>query len=100
MARGRLRKESRLAASASGDPKKRCPEFYRTDLLLKLLAKVDIQDTKRACGLVSSNLTELSFENKRLTFESLGVKAWLNREEITIEGAIPITDSVIVSSIW
>jgi len=50
--------------------------------------------------LVSSNLAELSFENKKLTFESLGVKAWLDKEEITIEGAIPITDSVIVSSIW
>ena len=95
-----MRKENRLTASASGDPEKRCPEFYRTDLLLKLLAKVDIQDIKRACELVSSNLAELSFENKRLTFESIGVKVWLDREEITIEGAIPITDSAIVSSIW
>ena len=37
-------------------------------------ANVDIQDIKKACELVSKNLTELSFENKRLVLQALSIK--------------------------
>lgn len=48
--------------------------------------------------MVRSNLTELSFENKRLALEALNVKVWLDGEAITIEGSIPTADLAIAST--
>ena len=62
--------------------------------------EVNIEGIKKTCELVSSNLTELSFENKRLALEALNIKVWVDGENITVEGAIPIADSAIVSTIW
>ena len=63
-------------------------------------AEVNIQGIKEACELVSKNLEELSFENKRLALEALNIKIWVDGESITIDGAIPMTDCAIASNIW
>ncbi len=59
---------------------------------------VNIQGIKAACELVSKNLTDLSFENKRLAFEALSIKIWIDGENVKIEGSIPISDSSIVAT--
>jgi len=59
---------------------------------------VDIQGIKEACELVRNNLTELSFENKRLALEALSIKIRIDGEDINIEGSIPISDGSIVTT--
>jgi len=56
--------------------------------------KADINDVKMACELVSKNITDLSFENKRLALDALNVKVWVNEENVRIEGVIPIPDDI------
>jgi len=60
--------------------------------------EVDIEGIKQACELVSNNLAELTFENKRLALEALTAKVWIDGESITVSGAIPIAHSSIVST--
>jgi hypothetical protein len=59
---------------------------------------MDIQGIREACELVSKNLTEISFENKRLALEALNIKVWIDGENIRIEGPIPISEGVIVTT--
>ena len=61
-------------------------------------ATFDIESIKKACELVSRNLNELSFENKRLALKALNIKVWSDGEYIRIEGVIPITDGAIVTT--
>ena len=61
-------------------------------------AEVDMGGIKRFCELARSNLAGFSFENKRLALEALNIKVWIDRDNITIQGAIPITDTVIAST--
>ena len=59
---------------------------------------MDIQGIREACELVSKNLTEISFENKRLALEALNIKVGIDGENIRIEGPIPISEGVIVTT--
>ena len=68
-------------------------------------AEADIYSIEKACEIISSNLTDLSLENKSFALEALTVKGWLDNDNITIEGSIPtinitpINDSPVVSSL-
>jgi len=55
-------------------------------------------DIEKVCRLISDNLGDLSFENKRKALEVLGIKVWLDGENLTIEGNIPISHGVIEST--
>ena len=61
-------------------------------------ATINIQGIREACELVKKNLTELSFENKRIAFEALNIKIWIDGENIRIERVIPITKGVIATT--
>ena len=61
-------------------------------------APSDIQRIKEACDLVSKNLTELSLDNKRFALEALNIRVWINRDDIRIEGTLPINDDVIATT--
>jgi len=51
---------------------------------------------KRFCELAKSNLADFTFENKRLALQALGVKVWIDGENVAIEGAIPVGKSSIM----
>ena len=57
-------------------------------------AEIDIEDVSRACETVKSNLAELSFENKRFALEALQIRAAVNGDNVTLEGAIVSTPSM------
>ena len=57
-------------------------------------AEVDIEDVSRACEIVRSNLTELSFEKKRFALEALKIRTVLNGDNVTLEGVIVSTPSI------
>lgn len=56
-------------------------------------AELDIDGIKRFCELASSNLAEFTFEDKRLALEALNIKLWVDNENVTMEGAIPVADT-------
>jgi len=58
-------------------------------------AELSIEGIKRACELVRANLTDLSYENKRLALEALGIKVWIDKQELRIEGFLPIEERAI-----
>jgi len=62
-------------------------------------AEVDIDSIKRCCELVRSNLTDFTFENKRLALEALNIKVWIDGENIAIKGAIPLGEDAIASTL-
>lgn len=51
-----------------------------------------------ACELVSRNLGNLTFADKRLALEALQIEAWLDGDNITIKGAIPIPSDAIATT--
>ena len=61
-------------------------------------SQVNVEDIKKACEIVSNNLGDLSYEEKRLALEALNIKVWLNNERVTIEGAIPVGSHCITSN--
>lgn len=62
-------------------------------------AEVDIDSIKRCCELVRGNLADFTFENKRLALQALNVKVWIDGENIAIEGAIPLGEDAIASTL-
>jgi site-specific DNA recombinase len=64
-------------------------------------AETDIEGIKRFCELAKRNLSEFTFEDKRLALEALRIKVWIDNEQITVEGAIPEVDTTIESTtLW
>ena len=53
-------------------------------------ASAHIDGIKKACQVVSENLIDLSFNNKRLALEALDIKVWIDNGNVRIEGAIPL----------
>ncbi len=50
----------------------------------------DIDKVEEFIGLVMNNLKEFSFEEKRLALQALGIKVWLNGQDIEVAGSIPV----------
>ena len=44
--------------------------------------------------LMRQKLTTLDFETKRMALDMLGIKVWLDGENVEISGVLPITDGV------
>jgi len=59
---------------------------------------VDMESIERFCELGRQNLEDFTFEDKRLALETLQIKVWVDGNNTTIEGAIPITGDDIVSA--
>ena len=62
-------------------------------------AEVDIDSIKRCCELVRSNLADFTFENKRLALQALNIKVCIDGENIAIEGAVPMGEDAIASTL-
>ena len=66
----------------------------KTELEAKIVqikqVKANVVSIDRFCGMIKKSLGGLTFEDKRLAFEALGIKVWVKGDEVTIEGAIPI----------
>ena len=59
--------------------------------------KFDIQGAERFCGLARHNIENLTFDEKRLALEAIKTKVWIDGENVTIEGLIPVLDSETVA---
>jgi site-specific DNA recombinase len=62
-------------------------------------AEVDMDSIKRCCELVRSNLADFTFENKRLALQALNIKVCIDGENIAIEGAVPMGEDAIASTL-
>ncbi len=78
-------------------------EYRKSELERRIEAsqheEVDIQGVRRFCELAKENLSSFSFEEKRLALEALRIRVLVNGTTITVEGAIPIPDRDIASTI-
>ena len=70
----------------------------KTELETKIeqtqVAAVNKDNIKLACEMVSRNLGNLTFEDKRLAIEALDIKVWIRHDELIMEGSIPIPDDL------
>jgi len=53
--------------------------------------EVNMESIERFCEVVRQNLSEFTFENKRLALEALSIKVWVEGNKLEIEGVIPIS---------
>ncbi len=59
-------------------------------------ADVNIEGIKQACEMVRSNLSTLSFEDKRETLETLNVRVWVDKDYLSLEGTLPIVSTTSI----
>ena len=59
---------------------------------------VDRNRIEEFCRLASEHIETFTIADKKLAFEALSVKVWLEPDRVTIEGAIPIDEEVQVPS--
>jgi len=59
---------------------------------------LDADGIRRTCELVRQNLKSLRFEDKRLALEALQITIWIDDDKVSIEGAIPVLETTIVSN--
>ncbi|MFP3880667.1 MAG: recombinase family protein [Dehalococcoidia bacterium] len=59
---------------------------------------VDHNRVKEFCRLASEHIETFTIADKKLAFEALSVKVWLEPDRVTIEGTIPIDEKVKVPS--
>jgi len=57
-------------------------------------ATVDMDRIKLVCEIVTRNLGSLTYEAKRLALEALDIKVWIKKDELTMEGSIPMPDDL------
>ena len=55
---------------------------------------VDMDNIKLACEIVSQKIGSLTYEDKRLALKALDIKVWINHNELTMEGSIPMVDDL------
>jgi site-specific DNA recombinase len=58
----------------------------------------DEEAVKRACQLIAGNVKTLTFEDKRLALEALQIEVWIDGDDVTVEGCIPIDEGAIAST--
>jgi site-specific DNA recombinase len=61
-------------------------------------AKIDMEKVEQFCTSVKQNLASFSFQEKKLALEALRIKLWINGDQLTIEGAVPLPDSAAPST--
>ncbi|MFC1870860.1 recombinase family protein [Chloroflexota bacterium] len=45
---------------------------------------------ERFCKLATRNLDELTYDDKRLALEAMAIKVWIEGDNVTVDGAIPV----------
>lgn len=60
-------------------------------------AEIDEANIERFFEIARQNLGDFSFDDKRLAFEALQLKVWVDGDKITIEGLIPMPDSELLT---
>jgi len=61
-------------------------------------AAVSIPRLERFVELMRQKLTTLDFETKRMAIEMLGIKVWLDGYNVEVNGVLPVSDDVIVTT--
>jgi len=61
-------------------------------------AEVDIEGIERFCELVRENLSEFTFDDKRLALEALQIEVSVDGDKATVLGSIPIMEGDIAST--
>jgi len=82
-----FRSEIKVITNSIETLEKRCNEIQA--LIEASNNMPNVEDVKQACDLVFNNLVSLSFEEKRLCLEALGIRVYLG-DTTRIEGALPI----------
>lgn len=53
-------------------------------------SQVRLGDIQRSLDIIKTNLGKLSFQEKRMTLFALGIKVWVDKGNISIEGSVPV----------
>ena len=61
--------------------------------------EVDLEGVEKFCELAKENLMDFTFEKKRFALEALQVKVRIDGDRVYIEGAIPVVESDIASTL-
>lgn len=59
--------------------------------------EVDVEAIQKACELIKSNMQTISYTERRFILETLQIRVLLDGDQVSIEGAIPKTDSCFVN---
>ena len=59
---------------------------------------VDEEAIGRVCEMVISRLRTLTFEDRRMVLDALQIKVWVDGDNLTIAGSIPIQEGAIAST--
>ena len=62
-------------------------------------AKGNVVSIKRFCEVMKKSLGNLTFEDKRLFLDALGIKVWIKGDEVVIEGLIPMGEVCAFDSV-
>ncbi|NQT72017.1 MAG: recombinase family protein [Chloroflexi bacterium] len=57
-----------------------------------------LEDIERCCELIRNNMKNCTYEEMRLVLEALQLEIWVDGEEVSLTGAIPISVDGIVSN--
>ncbi|MFC1954472.1 hypothetical protein ACFLVZ_01450 [Chloroflexota bacterium] len=78
-----------------------CIRKIEIDSLLEKSQKTEINigGIKEFCKLASYNLANFTYGEKRLALEALGIKVFVNNQQVEIEGCIPEADLSIESTL-
>ena len=60
-------------------------------------AEINLPKLEHFVELMRQKLTTLNFEAKRLALEMLGIKVWLDGQNVEITGTLPVPDDAIVT---
>lgn len=60
-------------------------------------AEIDEVNIERFFEIARQNLEDFTFDDKRLAFEALQLKAWVDGDKVTIEGLIPVPDGELLT---
>jgi site-specific DNA recombinase len=58
---------------------------------------LDEEAIEKLCQTVMSNLKTLTFEDRRMVLDALQIKVWVDGDNLTITGSIPIEEGAIAS---
>jgi len=85
----RVKADMEKVKADKGDLEKRLTEAQQQQL--------DTRRIEETLELMASNIENASYDDKRLAFEFLNLKVWVDSDSIAIDGVLPVLDGEIVS---
>ena len=94
--------ETVIAENKRINEKRASLQLQKAELEVQIKASreaiISIPNLERFVELMREKLTTLDFETKRMAIEMLGIKAWLDGQDVEVTGVLPVSDDVNVTT--